>query len=492
MKTHVLITDDEPLVRKSLKETLRYQGYNVTTAKDGAQALEILKNYSVDILMTDMKMPNLGGMDLLRKVKKQYPRTQVVLMSAYGQIETAVEAMKLGAADYISKPFGDDQIAELLKKIDTNGGAQRVSGEDNGNKNNIAVLPEKNETDRYRFHTVLGKDHKMLEIYSMIEAIADTPSTVLIHGESGTGKRMIAQAIHQADAQRCSRPFIEISCGALPETLLESELFGHVKGSFTGAIKDRAGRFELANGGTILLDEIDTCSSSLQVKLLRILEEGNYERVGDIKTLTSDVRVIAATNQRLEELVKRGGFRGDLFWRLNVINIDLPPLRDRVVDIPLLVQHFLDKYNLMRTNRNGGIIESVSQDAMDMLLQYSWPGNIRELENTVERACILVRGNCLQIKDLPDSIKASGAITQVNIASTVKDSFSLKSALKHPERDIILDALSHTNWNCTRTAAYLGINRTTLYNKMKLYGIKRGNGNLRDTNHLCSKCVSRA
>ncbi len=472
MKTHILVTDDEPLVRKSLKETLRYEGYNVTTAKDGVQALEILKNYSVDIVMADMKMPNLGGMELLRRVKKQYPRTQVVLMSAYGQIENAVEAMRLGAADYISKPFEDAQITDLLKKIDNSGAC--VTEEKADTKEKIAKLPQRHESSRHKFHTVLGKDEKMRKIYSMIEAIADTSSTVLIHGESGTGKRMIAQAIHQADLQRCSRPFIEISCGALPETLLESELFGHVKGAFTGAIKDRAGRFELANGGTILLDEIDTCSSSLQVKLLRILEEGNYERVGDVKTFTADVRVIAATNQRLEELVKRGSFRGDLFWRLNVINIDLPPLRERAGDIPLLVQHFLDKYNLIRTNRNGGIIESVSQDAMDMLMQYSWPGNIRELENTVERACILVRGNCLQQKDLPDSIKASNAGTQ---SSTVKGSFSLKSALKHPERDIILDALAHTNWNCTRTASYLGINRTTLYNKMKLYGIKRGNGN---------------
>ncbi|MCG2710788.1 MAG: sigma-54 dependent transcriptional regulator [Candidatus Omnitrophica bacterium] len=473
MKTHILVTDDEPLVRQSLKETLRYQGYNVTTAKDGVQALEILKNYSVDIIMTDMKMPNLGGMELLRQVKKQYPRTQVVLMSAYGQIENAVEAMRLGAVDYISKPFEDSQITDLLKKIDNNGTSAIENGNGNGSSNKMAVLPQKHESSSHKFFKVLGKDEKMRKIYSMIEAIADTSSTVLIHGESGTGKRMIAQSIHQADAQRCSHPFIEISCGALPETLLESELFGHVKGAFTGAIKDRAGRFELANGGTILLDEIDTCSSSLQVKLLRILEEGDYERVGDVKTLTADVRVIAATNQKLEELVKRGSFRGDLFWRLNVINIDLPALCERTGDIPLLVQHFLDKYNLIRTTRNGGIIESVAQDAMDMLMRYSWPGNIRELENTVERACILVRGNCLQQKDLPDSIKVSNCETQ---SRTDKDCFSLKSALKHPERDIIADALAHTNWNCTRTAAYLGINRTTLYNKMKTYGIKRGSG----------------
>jgi len=475
MKTHILITDDEPLVRKSLKETLRYRGYNVTTAKDGVQALEIMKNYPVDIVMADMKMPNLGGVELLKRVKQQYPRTQVVLMSAYGNIEYAVEAMKLGAADYVAKPFEFEKITDLLKKIEGDNNGFRKGSFNNastGISSKIAALPQEHETNRHRFHTVLGKDEKMRKIYSMIEAIAETSSTVLIHGESGTGKRVIAQAIHQADIERSSKPFIEISCGALPETLLESELFGHVKGSFTGAIKDRAGRFELANGGTILLDEIDTCSPNLQVKLLRVLEEGEYERVGDIKTLKANVRVIAATNQKLEELVQRGSFRGDLYWRLNVISMDLPPLRERVCDIPLLVKHFLDKYNLMRTNKNGGIIEGFSEEALNALMSYPWPGNIRELENTIERACILVRGNYAQLKDLPDNIRNNRFKGKFN---NKKTAFSLKSALKHPERDIIIDSLEHANWNCTRTAAYLGINRTTLYNKMKLYGIKRNN-----------------
>ncbi|MCG2703861.1 MAG: sigma-54 dependent transcriptional regulator, partial [Candidatus Omnitrophica bacterium] len=337
------------------------------------------------------------------------------------------------------------------------------------------------DMQRHKFHTVIGKDEKMQKIYSMIEAIADTPSTVMICGESGTGKRMIAQAIHQADTYRCNKPFIEISCGALPETLLESELFGHVKGAFTGAIKDRAGRFELANGGTLLLDEIDTCSPSLQVKLLRVLEEGGYERVGDTRTFKSDVRIIAATNQNLEELVKRKSFRGDLFWRINVISINLPPLRERPGDISLLASHFLNKYNLMRKPRNGMFIENVSEEAMQAMMLYSWPGNIRELENTIERACILVNTNTIQLKDLPDSIRNNSCPLKEEAS---KSSFSLKDALKHPERDIVINALEHTNWNCTRTAAYLGINRTTLYNKMKLYNIKRskekgfdGNGN---------------
>jgi DNA-binding NtrC family response regulator len=471
MKTHILITDDEPLVRKSLQEILRYEGYNVSTAENGQEALEFMQKYPVDIVMADMKMPKLGGLDLLSRVKKDYPKTEVVLMSAYGRIEYAVEAMKLGAYDYVSKPIEDNQIKELIEKI-----AQcRQKAQDNGHDGQHQA--PKAAKKRHRFHTVLGKDPKMQRIYSMIEAIADTPSTVLICGESGTGKRVISQAIHQADRFRADKPFVEISCGALPETLLESELFGHVKGAFTGAIKDRAGRFELANGGTLLLDEIDTCSPSLQVKLLRVLEEGAYERVGDIKTLKSDVRIIAATNQNLEELVQRRTFRGDLFWRLNVISIQLPPLRERTGDIPILVDHFLQKYNLMRTSRSGGIIDKVSDDAMAALMRYPWPGNIRELENTVERACILVRGNSIELHDLPDSIQhipEPRQETQVN--DDGKKSFSLKSALKHPEKDILLDALEHSNWNCTRTAAYLGINRTTLYNKMKLYGIKRGNG----------------
>ncbi|MDD5746474.1 MAG: sigma-54 dependent transcriptional regulator [Candidatus Omnitrophica bacterium] len=470
MKTHILISDDEPLTRKSLQEFLRYQGYTVTTAEDGMEAWEIMQRHSVDIVMADVKMPRLGGMDLLRKVKETYPQTQVVLMSAYGKIENAVEAMRLGACDYITKPFEDAQVKALIEKIELNNNLQP-----NDNGGGVLAKTKAHSPGRDKFFTVLGKDEKMQRIYAMLEAIAETPSTVLICGESGTGKRMIAQAIHRADNLRREKPFIEISCGALPETLLESELFGHVKGAFTGAIRDRAGRFELAHGGTLLLDEIDTCSPNLQVKLLRVLEDGLYERVGDIKTLKADVRVIAATNQNLEEQVKRRSFRGDLFWRLNVISINLPPLRDRVGDIPLLAYHFLEKYNLLRKqSRNGIFIEKINEEAMNAMMKYPWPGNIRELENTIERACILVKNNTVQLSDLPDSIRNYNH--QPEHPDTGKSNFSLKDALKHPERDIVLNALEHTNWNCTRAAAYLGINRTTLYNKMKLYAIKRDNG----------------
>lgn len=475
MSAHILVTDDEPLIRRSLKEIFRYEGYNVTTAEDGAKALEVMKQYPVDVLMADIKMPNLGGVDLLRQVKRDYPRTEVVLMSAYGNIESAVEAMRLGAYDYLTKPIEDKQIRLLMQKINV---AQNRNSRFS-QKTTVSKTGRK-AAEKNNFYRIIGKDEKMQDIYSMIEAISDSPSTVLISGESGTGKRMIAQAIHQADNYRKDKPFIEISCGALPETLLESELFGHVKGSFTGAIKDRAGRFELANSGTLLLDEIDTCSPNLQVKLLRVLEDGEYERVGDIKTLKSDVRIIAATNQNLEELVKRRSFRGDLYWRLNVITINLPPLRERRGDIPLLVNHFLDKYNFIRKqSRNGVFIEKVSDEAMEVMIRYPWPGNIRELENTIERACILVKNNIVNLKDLPESIKNSNYRGKDDLK---KNSFFLKDALKHPEKDLVLNALEHTNWNCTRAAAYLGINRTTLYNKMKLYGIKRNNNCVFDLN----------
>ena len=311
----------------------------------------------------------------------------------------------------------------------------------------------------------------MREIYKMIRAVASSPSTVLICGESGTGKRMVAEALHQTDRFRKDKIFIEVSCGALPETLLESELFGHIRGSFTGAIKDRAGRFEVANRGTIFLDEIDTCSPGLQVKLLRVLEQGTYERVGDTTTLKSNVRIIAATNQNLEQLVRIKSFREDLYWRLNVICINLPPLRERVEDVLLLVEYFLARYNPMRIKmKNSSAIEKVSKEALDAMLEYLWPGNVRELANCIERACILVKGNVIKLSDLPDSI-FSKKYQSKSTADSIDS--SLKCSLRASEGDIVLNALKRFNWNCTKTAVHLGINRTTLYNKMKKCGIKK-------------------
>ncbi|MCM8812433.1 MAG: sigma-54 dependent transcriptional regulator [Candidatus Omnitrophica bacterium] len=465
MAATILIVDDERLTRVSLQELLRGDGHRVLAAEDGLSALGIAQQETVDIVLSDMKMPHLNGLELLREIKRRAPAIEVVMMSAYGEIESAVEAMKLGAFDFITKPFDDNQlrvlIGRIIDKIQNRGGAADAG----------MLLKTKNVQ---QFYNIVGGNEKMQRIYAMIETVADSPSTVLIYGESGTGKKMIAQAIHQADTRRREKPFIEVSCGALPETLLESELFGHVKGSFTGAIKDRIGRFELADAGTIFLDEIDTCSPALQVKLLRVLQEGEFERVGEGRTRTSSARVIAATNQNLEELVRRKSFRDDLYWRLNVITMQLPPLRERLDDLELLITSFLQRYNLIRLQmKKSAIIEGISDDTLQAMREYSWPGNVRELENAIERACILVKANIIRLKDLPDQIAHSRQNGKGSPAYE-KSTFTLKDALRHPERDIVLRALEQANWNCTKTAAYLGVNRTTLYNKMKLYGIKRG------------------
>ncbi len=320
---------------------------------------------------------------------------------------------------------------------------------------------------RQRFYKMIGCNDEMQKIYQLIERIAGTSATILIHGESGTGKRVAAQSIHLCDAFRRNNPFIEISCGALPETLLESELFGHVKGAFTGAIKDRAGRFELADGGTLLLDEIDTCSQNLQVKLLRVLEEGVFERVGDTRSYKADVRIIAATNQDLPELVKKKEFREDLYWRLNVITLHLPPLRQRTDDIPLLVDHFLKKYReRMRPLDRGFNAEGVDQVAMEKMREYDWPGNIRELQNAIERAMILGRSGIIRIEDLPEPVRQ-----KKSPRNGKEGGLSLKQALQEPEKDLIVNALRRSNGNCSRAADRLGINRTTLYKKIKLYGL---------------------
>lgn len=475
MKTHILITDDESLTRKSLQETLRYEGYNVSTAEDGYEALQIMKQSPVDVIFADIKMPGLDGIALLKEIKKEYPKTQVVIMSGYGNIENAVEAMRLGAFDFMTKPVADKQIKSVIEKIEKQG--------ENGNGKSKKQIKKTEATTRNKFYGMIGQDEKMQKIYNIIESIALAQATVLIYGESGTGKRMVAQAIHQFDSERSKNSFIEVSCGALPETLLESELFGHVKGAFTGAIKDRPGRFELADGGTILLDEIDTCSPSLQVKLLRVLEEGTFERVGDTKTQKVNVRIIAATNQNLEELVRRKSFREDLYWRLNVIYLQIPPLRERKEDIPLLIEHFLGKYNGIRANgQQDRAIEKASEEALLAMINYSWPGNIRELENTIERACILVKNEVIHLSDLPDSIR--NGVYKHEDNKQQENSYKLKEVLKNPEKDAILKALERTNWNCTKTAIHLGINRTTLYNKMKLYGIKRM---IRQTNELANE-----
>lgn len=451
-RRHILVVDDEPLVRRSLSEFLTLEGYAVSSAGNGKEALELLKGYTADIVIADMKMPELDGLQLLRRIKKEHPGIPLILITGYGSIENAVSAIKEGAFDYVIKPIVDSEIKIVIERLIT----QRQLQEENSKlKQQLSAVV------RERFHDIVGKDEKMQKIYTLIEAITQTRAAVLIHGESGTGKRLIAHAIHKYNEQERGKPFIEVSCGALTETLLESELFGHAKGSFTGAIKDRMGRFELAGGGTIFLDEIDSSSPALQVKLLRILQDGEFERVGDSKTIKVDVRVIAATNQNLQELIAQGKFRKDLYYRLNIINIEIPPLRERKGDITLLVEEFIRKHAKHTSKK----IEGVSDQALRMLRDYHWPGNIRELENAIERAIILSKDKLIIPDDFPLSLQA------VKGASDCESNLKLKNALQSPEKDLILKALDSTNWNRNETARILGINRTTLYKKMSKFGL---------------------
>jgi DNA-binding NtrC family response regulator len=455
---HILIVDDEPLVRSSLSELLTLSGYTVSTAGNGKEALELLRDYTADIIITDIKMPEMDGIQLLNQVKKRHPEVPVILITGYGSIDSAVEAMKQGAYDYITKPIVDSEIKIVIERLMQ----QRQLQEEN-----IRLKEQLSVSQRERFHNIVGKDDKMQKIYNLIEAIINTRATVLIHGESGTGKRLIAHAIHKYNEHERGKPFVEVSCGALTETLLESELFGHVKGAFTGAIKDRIGRFELADGGTIFLDEIDAFSSALQVKLLRVLQEGEFERVGDTKTVKVDVRVIAATNQNLEDLIAEGKFRNDLYYRLNIISIEVPPLREKRVDIPLLVEDFIKKHSKHISKK----IEGISDEALSILIDYNWPGNIRELENVIERAIILTKGPIITPEDFPESLSN----VKRRVQSFANDNLKLKDALKSPEKGLITKALESVSWNRNEAARILGINRTTLYKKMIKFGLLKNN-----------------
>jgi len=459
---HILIADDEPLTRKSLFEILKLEGYRVSTASDGEEAYRIIESEIPDIVITDLKMPVVDGLTLLRKIKSGYPNVAVLLMTAFGSIENAVEAMKEGAFDYITKPVIDNEIKIVIQRVFD----QKQLVEENEN-----LKKQLSESSRSEFHDIIGHNHKMQRIYSLIEAVAPTNATVLIQGESGTGKRLIAQAIHRSDPARRQKKFVEVSCGALPETLLESELFGHVKGSFTSAIKDRSGRFEVADGGTIFLDEIDTFSPKLQVKLLRILQGGEFERVGDTRVIKVDVRVIAATNQDLKKLIKENLFREDLYYRLNVIPIFIPPLRERKDDIPYLVDHFLVK---CRKKVEGKSIKGISKQTMKLLIEYGWPGNARELENVIERAVILCKNETIDKVDLPDFFNEQEEALEAQPGSG-GSGYLLKTALDSSELKILKEALDKCNGNRKKAAEMLGINRTTLYNKLEKHNLLKKN-----------------
>lgn len=479
MSARVLIVDDDPIVADSLREHLAHEGFAASSAYNAEEALATLGEAEhgsggagrtpepFRVVISDVSMPGMNGMELLREIGRRFPATVVVMLTGYGTIESAVEALRLGAVDYLTKPVIDEELRLALER------AMRQQ-----------QLVEENRTLKRRLHGrfglggIIGNDHRMQRIYELVEAVAPSKTTVLMTGESGTGKSLIAGAIHQQSPRR-DKPFVEISCGSIPETLLESELFGHVKGAFTGAHADKAGRFLAADGGTIFLDEINSASPAMQLKLLRVLQERRFEPVGASKTIEVDVRVILASNQPLEQLVAGGQFRQDLYYRINVVKIELPPLRERVSDIPMLAEHFLQ----IHAEQLGKSLAGFSPEALDSLRRYSFPGNVRELQNIVERAAVLTRSTRIELSDLPSHV-VEGTDHGLLRAFTGRDREGLDSetaawvptplvdALLDPEKRIILKALEANEWNRQKTADDLAINRTTLYKKMKQLGIE--------------------
>ena len=450
--SRVLVVDDDRIILDSLREYLRLEGYDVETAPDFARSIEVMDRKVVDLLLCDVNMPGANGFELLHCVRKRFPETVVVMMTAYGTIESAVEAIKMGAYDYLTKPIIDDELKVCLERA----AAQQALLREN------RILKETLDL-RFGLENVVGHDYRMLKVFDLVESVAPSRITVLLQGASGTGKSLIARVVHQRSG-RGEKPFIEVSCGAIPETLLESELFGHVRGAFTGAVANKAGKFKAAHGGTLFLDEISAASPALQLKLLRVLQTHQFEPVGSNKTETVDVRVLLASNSNLEGDVRAGRFREDLFYRVNVVTIDMPPLSERVGDIPLLARHFLNRFSA----ELGRIITDFEPAAMQTLLGYSWPGNVRELENVVERAVVLCKGRSISSYDLPPKLLAAGP--PVHDGETYRP-MPLREALEGPEKRILEAALRANNWNRQLTAQQLVINRTTLYKKMKRYGL---------------------
>jgi DNA-binding NtrC family response regulator len=453
-KASILLVDDDPLILRSLALVLEREGYEVTRAEGGTRGLELVREHAFDVVVTDFNMPGVDGMQLLREVRARKPDCEVVLITGYGTVEQAVEAIKLGAYDYICKPIIDEEMKVVISRAVEQ---RRLRSENAELKQRLDL--------RYSYDAIIGRDYKMQKIYDTISLVAPTKANVLITGESGTGKTMIARAIHH-NSPRKSGPFVEVNCGALPETLLESELFGHVRGSFTGATADKPGKFQIAHQGSIFLDEISNSSPILQMKLLRIIQEKEFEPVGGRETQKVDVRIILATNTDLAQEVKEGRFREDLFYRINVVTIHLPPLRERIGDIPLLSEHFLRKYS----EENEKPIDGLTDDTIELLSRYSWPGNVRELENVMERAVVLTRNDRIQPSDLPPNLVEEGAEIgePVSVGGGIQP---LKQALEDPERRIIERALRKMGGSRQKTAEALDINRTTLFNKMKKYDL---------------------
>jgi nitrogen regulation protein NR(I) len=479
MNARILVIEDDETVRDVLHAFLGEKGFQVTLAVSGEAGLDILRTEQFDIIITDMIMPGISGMDVLKQVMASTMNIPVLVMTAFGTVQTAVEAIRIGAFDYLTKPFNLDELMIVLNK------ALSVSRLQKEN-----VMLKMQLKNKYDFKELIGDSPSMQAVYQMIEKIADTDSTILITGESGTGKELIAKTIHYNNTARAGGPFVPLNCAAIPKDLLESELFGHEKGAFTGAINTRMGRFELAQGGTLFLDEVGELDPSLQVKLLRVLQEREFERVGGVKTIKVDVRILAATNKDLDKATREGAFREDLFYRLNVIPLHLPPLRNRPEDISLLTAHFIQEYSRKRKREPF----TIAPGAMDCLLQYQWPGNVRELENLIERLSILVSGKVVQMADLPEKVhqftykeiagttrtgQAAAAVLERKTrfqdgheAIEIGDSgIDLNGIISGMERQLIMKALERTGGVRSKAAQLLGLNRTTLLEKIKKMGI---------------------
>jgi len=447
----ILVVDDDTSHRLMLKATLSADGYDITEAENGEVALKKIKQEFFDLIMLDLKMPKMGGIEALNHIKEINPGIPILIMTAYASVQTAVEALKQGAFDYLIKPLDIDEVKlTLIKTLDYH----KLKTENKSLKKRLSI--------EFGFSKIIGNSKKMHELFEILALAAPSDTTMLILGESGTGKELIANAIHQ-NSTRVNKPFIKVNCAALSDNLLESELFGHEKGAFTGAHARRLGRFEQAHGGTLFLDEIGDMSPITQTKILRVLQEGEFERVGGEKTIKVDVRIIAATNKNLEEEVKNNNFRLDLFYRLSVVPVYVPPLRDRKEDIPLLAEHFIQKY----AEKNQQHIRKISPQVIDLFMRYSWPGNIRELENVIQRAVILCKEDTLMPDVLPAAFKN---LTNIQPHDSVDSLVGL--SIKEVEKELILRTLEQTNHNITRTAEILGITRRGLQYKLNELGIK--------------------
>ncbi len=448
----LLLAEDEPILRITMAEALEKEGWVVDVAEDGAKAMQLFEQHLHDVVLTDLLMPRMDGMEVLRRVKAMQGETTVVIITAHGTVESAVEAMRQGAADFITKPFS---IVQLLLRL-SNVCSFKLLREQN-------IRLQEQLEKRFSFGNILGKSKKMQEVFELIRVVADSDASVLIQGESGTGKELVASAIH-FNSPRRAKPYIKVSCASLPESLIESELFGYEKGAFTGASERRVGRFEAASGGTLFLDEIGELPLSFQVKLLRVLQERQIERLGSNRSIPVDVRFVSASLRPLEEDIGAGRFREDLYFRLNTVTINLPPLRERREDIPLLAQRFLEELSRER----GKDVASFSDAAMEAFDAYPWPGNVRELRNAVERAVLFCRSGRIGLEDLPAALQGQRAVAKPPAAKSV---MTLREAVERAEIEAMQAALAATNGRKSEAAELLGVSRKTLWEKLKLYGI---------------------